>query len=190
MPASIFDKIRQKETPDKSYKWYQDIIRALGLASVQPAKVLRSDIGEFVTTINVGTMLLFVYEPKTKDTLPYYDTFPLVMPFRKVPGGFYGLNFHYLPPLLRMRLLEKMISYVSDTTLSDKSRFRLQWNLLNNAAKFPGVHACVKHYLYSHINSRIMQIHPKDWKKAIMLPVDNFEKASRTKVFKDSRDKL
>ena len=89
MPASIFDKIRQKETPDKSYKWYQDIIRSLGLASVQPAKVLRSDIGEFITTINVGTMLLFVYDPKTKDSLEYYDTFPLVMPFRKVAGGFY-----------------------------------------------------------------------------------------------------
>ena len=86
-----------------------------------------------------------------------------------------------------MRLLEKMLAYVSDKTLSEKSRFRLQWNLLNNAAKFPGVHACVKHYLYSQINSRLMQIHPKDWKKSIMLPIQNFKKESSTKVYADSR---
>jgi hypothetical protein len=35
---------------------------------------------------------MFFYEAKYQDVLPYWDKFPLVLPFRKVMGGFYGIN--------------------------------------------------------------------------------------------------
>jgi hypothetical protein len=40
----------------------------------------------------VGSMQMFFYDPKTKETLPYYDTFPLVVVVGPAEGGFYGLN--------------------------------------------------------------------------------------------------
>lgn len=135
-------------------------------------------------------MYLYMYDPKLKEELPYYDTFPLTIVFRKVPGGFLGLNLHYLPPMLRMKLLGRLLEYTNDKTMSDTTKFKLKWTLLNNAARFPGVHACVKRYLYSHVQSRIMRIHPADWKKTIMLPIDNFKKAPRNHVFSDSRETL
>lgn len=185
--TSPFDKLREKETPTRSFRWYQDNIRQLGLGTLQPAQVMRTDIGEFVTNIVIGDMYLYKYDPKLKEELPYYDTFPLTVVFRKVQGGFLGLNLHYLPPMLRMKLLGRLLEYTNDKTLSETTKFKLKWALLNNAARFPGVHACVKRYLYSHVQTRLMRIHPQDWKKAIMLPIDNFKKASRNKVYKDSR---
>lgn len=190
MAQNPYDIIRSQETPESSFRWYQDMIRKVGLNSIQPQSVLRSNIGEFVTNIMPGDMYLFMYDPKTADKLPYYDTVPLVIPFKKAPGGFYGLNMHYLPPMLRMKLLEKLLQLVNDTSMSEKTRFVMSWKILDNAARFPGVHACVKRYLYTQIQTRIFKIHPSDWKKAIMLPIDNFEKQSRNVVFNDSRSKM
>ena len=33
---------------------------------------------------------MFVYSPKHRNTLPYYDTFPLVLPIGGAAGGFLG----------------------------------------------------------------------------------------------------
>src|SRR5579859_4289851 len=48
----------------------------------------------------IGKMVMYTYDPKLKEKLPYYDTFPLgiVVAFNKT--GFYSLNLHYLPPFL------------------------------------------------------------------------------------------
>lgn len=190
MAITPFQKIRDVETPEKSYRWYQDMIRKVGLGSVSANRVMKSDIGEFVTKVEMGDMYLFLYDPKTAEKLPYYDVAPLVAVFRRVPDGFYGLNFHYLPPMLRMRLLDRMMQYTTDETLSEKTKFTLKWQLLDNASKFPGVHACVKRYLYNHVSSRLLKVYPQDWRKVIMLPIDSFEKASRNVVFTDSRSKM
>lgn len=190
MPANSFQTLRQKETPTSSFRWYQDMIRKLGMTNLTAQKVLRTDIGEMVTNIQTGNMYLFMYEPKTADKLPYYDTVPVTVVFRKVPGGFYGLNLHYLPPMSRMMLLDRMIKLVEDKNLTETSRMRVTWKLLNNAARFPGANVAVKHYLYEQVASRFMRIFPNDWRKTIMLPIDNFEKQTRNAVFNDARSKM
>ena len=45
----------------------------------------------------LGGLYFFYYDPKTKDSLPYYDTFPLVLALERYNDGFLGLNLHYLP---------------------------------------------------------------------------------------------
>ena len=35
-----------------------------------------------------GRLNMFFYDPKYKKTLPYYDTFPLVLPLENYPDGF------------------------------------------------------------------------------------------------------
>lgn len=190
MPTDPFEGLRDRETPTSSVRWYQDNIRKLGLNNVPEQQVLKSSIGEFVTSIQIGSMYLFRYDPKTADTLPYYDTFPLVVPFRKTSDGFYGLNFHYLPYLIRLRLLDRMMKLINTKGITETTRMRLNWNLLTNVSQYPGATACVKRYLYYHINSRVMQIYPNDWRKTVMLPIDNFEKKSRNDVFVDTRRKM
>jgi hypothetical protein len=132
MPSkNPFEQIRldaERGSTTKSYQWYMAQIRKLGLNTRKPRDVMRSPIGEMVSTVRWGDMYLFMYDPKFKQQLPVYDKFPLVMPFRIVPGGFYGLNLHYLPPLLRMRLLGKLLNLsnekeLSETVLHDSQKF-------------------------------------------------------------------
>jgi hypothetical protein len=189
MPTNPFETLRERETPTSSFRWYQDMIRKLGLNNIQPQKVMQSGIGEFVTQVQPGSMYLFRYDPKTAETLPYYDTAPLTMVFRVVPGGFYGLNFHYLPPLLRMQLLNQLME-INEGKFTKTTRLRLSWRLLNTASNFPAVQPCVKQYLFDHVASRIMKIYPTDWRKSIMLPIEDFQKASKNKVFTDSRRRI
>lgn len=189
MTQSAFQKIRDAETPDKSYRWYADMIRKVGVGTYSPARVMRSDIGEFVSSVDAGSMYLFAYDPKTEG-LPYYDTYPLVIPFRKLNNGFVGLNMHYLPPMLRGKLLGRMLEHTNNKNITETTRFRLQWSLLDNASRFPGVNACVKRYLYSQVQSRVFRINPQDWKKSIMLPIENFVGASSRKVHQDSIGKM
>ena len=54
---------------------------------------------EFVTRTNVGKMYMFFYDAKYKDTLPFFDIFPLVFPIEFYSEGFLGINLHYLPPV-------------------------------------------------------------------------------------------
>jgi hypothetical protein len=48
----------------------------------------------------IGRMYFYYYDPKTKDTLPYYDKFPLVIPIERYSDGFLGLNLHFYQKFL------------------------------------------------------------------------------------------
>lgn len=183
------DKIRQRETPERSIRWYQNMIRSLGLNQVSANDLTtNSDLGKLVSKPVPGTMYLFQYDPKTKDYLPYYDTSPLVVPFRSAKGGFYGMNFHYLPPLMRMQVLGRLMDFsTTGQAFEDTTTLKLKWSVLNQMASFPTIEFAVKRYLYSHVQSRFLQINPKDWKKAIVLPTESFVKATKNKVFADAR---
>ena len=96
--SNPFTDIRTKAGDvDRSLNWYQ--IQVKNLKNVRPS-TLMSNAPELTTTILPGNMYMFFYDAKLKDKLPYWDAFPLVLPFRKVPGGFFGLNLHYIPCLL------------------------------------------------------------------------------------------
>jgi hypothetical protein len=64
------------------------------------------------------------------------------------------------------------------------------WDMLKNASRFPEVKPCVKRYLTTQMQSRFLKINPQDWKAAIFLPVEDFNKASRQKVYRDSREMI
>ena len=57
----------------------------------------------------IGKMYFYFYDPKTKERLPYYDRFPLVIPIEEYKDGFLGLNLHYIHPKSRINLLDKLI---------------------------------------------------------------------------------
>ena len=61
---------------------------------VAPSELFAS--GKLLGRLSAGRMSMFFYDPKFKNRLPYYDTFPLVLPLETMRGGFIGLNFHYL----------------------------------------------------------------------------------------------
>ena len=93
-----FEQIRLSAAgQDKSYQWYRQQVSALGRLS-STNQVLKDT--KIVNRIVPGEMYLFFYDPKFKNVLPYYDRMPLVLPFRVVNDGFYGINLHYLPYII------------------------------------------------------------------------------------------
>ena len=134
-----------------------------------------------------GSMFMFFYDPKNKKTLPYYDSFPLVIVVKKAPGGFHGLNLHYLPPLLRARFLDALMDNTNNMTYDESTRFQLNYNLLQKSAKMKYFKPCYKHYLTKHVRSRFAYVPPPEWEIASFLPTADFQKASRNQVYSDSR---
>jgi hypothetical protein len=133
-------------------------------------------------------MYMFFYDPKHKATLPYYDRFPLIFPIERYKDGFLGINFHYLPLPLRAKLMDALYSLSSNTRYDEKTKLKLSYNILNGASKYAPFRPTIKRYLRSHVRSRFVKVFSSEWDIALFLPAHRFEKASASKVWRDSRD--
>lgn len=134
----------------------------------------------------VGMMYCFFYDPKTKDTLPYYDKFPMVLVLEKYNDGFLGLNLHYLPIKYRIAFLTKLMKFAQLTPQDDINRMRISYEILNSAKKYSEFRPMLKRYLFSHTRSKLLKIEPNEWDVATMLPLQQFRGARTTTVWKDS----
>ena len=166
---TYFDKIsKQIKTGNEPFTWYRNRNKELGTPNT--AELLRS--GKLAKRPHEGFLNMYIYAPKLKDKLPYYDTFPLIMYLKPAEKGFYGLNFHYLPYALRARLL--------DAAGQDKLNVNA---VMNSRLTKP----TIKRYLFGYTRSAFRKIDTEDNLTAIMLPVQRFKKASDTQVWADSR---
>ena len=170
----------------KARDWLQrEVAKASFAPNIRGASILKDDTRK-VDRVLPGRLYFYVYDPKTKATLPYYDKFPLVLPIEKYSDGFLGLNFHYIRPKDRLLLMDKLYDTLTNDRYDEKTKLRANYDLLSNAARFGAYKPCVKRYLNSHIRSGIVEIGVNDWEIALMLPVDNFVGASRTQVYRES----
>jgi hypothetical protein len=169
---------------EKSYNWYRNQVRNLGDFS---RSKLFQQTNKLVSTPIPGELYLFMYDPKHKDKLPYYDILPLVFPFRKMPDGFLGVNLHYLPYMIRFKLLNDLDDLVQNRNIPERTRIRLSWDILNNSSRYLPATACVKHYLTNQMKSRFLRIDYKDWKMAAMMPLENFKKKSKEKAWQNTK---
>ena len=167
----------------RSINWYRNNIREF--RKPRPLELIRD--GRRTARPSAFNLNMFVYDPKYKKTLPYYDTFPLVLPLERYSDGFLGLNFHYLPIPLRVRLLDKLNSIPEGNQYSERDRLRVSYA---RASTIPMAKAVVKRYLYSHLKSQIRVITPDEWVIAVLLPVQRFKKASTSKVYNQTKKML
>ena len=110
----------------KSTEWYREKIAEFGKPSAMD--LIRD--GKRDNQPFYGRLNMFFYDPKFKKTLPYYDTFPLVLPLESFRGGFLGINLHYLPIPLRVRLLDKLTFHLLTNLIALKD-----WISLKNRIK-------------------------------------------------------
>jgi len=165
---SIFDEISKlRKSGKEPYQWYRNRIKELGTPS--QSQLIRD--GKITGRVNFGALNMFIYDPKLKNKLPYYDTFPLVLPIEKYRDGFLGINFHYLPYALRAQLLSRLDPNANYSALKN---VRL-------------VKPTLKRYLNSNVRSRFRKLEEEDFMTAIMLPVQRFKKSSASKVWSESR---
>jgi len=189
--ASLFDTLQAQAfragvtaRTKQSRNWFQKKVQELQVPSRQ--SILRDSALEKTSREIRGNMYMYFYDPKHKETLPYYDRFPLTIMVDPAPGGFYGLNLHYLNYGVRARFLDELMS-LAPNNIKDNTRLtKLRYNLLNGVRKYKEFKPCFKHYLGNHIASRISRVPMSEWEIAIFLPIEQFKKKSKTSVWQES----
>lgn len=189
--ASLFDTLQanafragiQARTKE-SQKWFQDKLQDMTIPSRQ--KLLKDPALERTERDLIGSMYMYFYDPKHKKTLPYYDRFPLTIMVQEAKDGFHGLNLHYLNYNTRAAFLDELMG-LAPSKLKNETRIRkLRYELLQKSRKYKEFKPCFKHYLTKHIKTQLTRVPMTEWEIAIFLPVEQFRKASREKVWKDS----
>ena len=159
--------------------------------SLRPTRgELMRDRERFRNKSIIGRMYFYYYDPKTKDSLPYYDRFPLVIPIERYPDGFLGLNLHYIHPKRRIILLDKLSTILNNDNYDETTRFKISYDFLKRASRIYEATPCIKRYLSSQVQSRFLEINAEEWDIAAMLPVESFAKATARKVWSESEDKF
>ena len=156
----------------QSIEWFRKKAAQLGkttVANVMDEPEIKQ-VARAETEGPIGNMYMFQYDPKYRQTLPYYDAFPLVIITGARPGGFIGMNLHYLPAVLRAKLL--------DAILGNSGGAGLPQRLVE-----PTIHR----YLNNHVRSKFALVDKPEWEIATFLPTADFRKAPMSTVYKDSR---
>ena len=171
----------------KSNGWFEKEVAMLTKQNLTPNKVLMGNPEQIVTKIIPGHLYLFMYDPKLKKTLPYYDRFPLVFPYAKTPDGFIGLNMHYLPYGLRIRLLDSLLTFKTNNRMDETTRLKYSWQLIDGMSRFKAAQPCIKQYLGGHVKTQFRKVNSADWATAMLLPVERFVGATKQQIWAESQ---
>lgn len=172
----------------RSALWFKQNIKRL--RDINRRDLLKDDTLEIAKEINPGMVYMFFYDAKHKETLPYYDRFPLIIMIDAAAGGFTGLNLHYLPPIVRYKFLRDLNDILTDKRYDDNTRFRITLNRLKGIRKFKEFEPCFKHYLTKQIRSNIVKVPASVWDMVVYLPTEHFSGAAKSKVWMESLKKV
>ena len=164
----------------KSVTWYMNEIKKF--TKPTSAELIRQ--GKRSSRPFFGKLNMFMYNPKLKNELPYYDIFPLVLPIERYKDGFLGINFHYLPNSLRIKLLSDLMKLKSNDKFDETTIIRARYAKL---AQSRFVKPTLKRYLYKKAKSQYRRVDADEFTIATLLPVQQFRKANETRVYADSR---
>jgi len=182
MAIDIFEPLKDLQgNKQKSASWYRNAVSLIADRS-SPAELFAS--GKLLGRPSAGRMSMFFYDPKFKQRLPYYDTFPLVLPLEGFRGGFLGMNFHYLSPVIRFRLLNQLQRFASNNKFDSTTRLDVSYSRVGGLAR---VKPTIKRYLYRQVRSGFMRVDLQDAPTAVYLPVQQFKKRSASYVYGQSR---
>lgn len=191
----IFDEILAKgiragQIPARSREareWFRNVAKKV---SISPNVLMKEEQDRLKKRPNIGRMYAYFYDPKHKKTLPYYDKFPLIFMVGPANKGFYGINLHYLPPVMRAKLMNTLYDIVNNEKYDETTKLKISYDVLKSTGANKWFRPCFKHYLWKHVRSQFMLVESVEWDIAMMLPLARFEKASRAQVYKDSREKV
>lgn len=183
-----------RENRKQSIQWFQDQIKLLKRSSYQP-KALQQAKNHTVKYLTVGTMVMFEYDPKYAEELPFYDTFPVIFVIdnhvKSVGGeGFYGLNLHYLPPPIRLKLLTALYDIANNDKFNATTKLRITYDVLQRLGSAKNVETgfAFKHYLHSHVKSAgFVQVPSSSWAMTMLLPIEAFKKHTKQFVWHQYR---
>ena len=170
MAISILDPLKDKQGGiRKSVDWYRKNVADLS-NRITAAALMRS--GKLNGIPSKGRLNFFFYDPKYKQVLPLYDRFPLLLPLETIPGGFMGVNFHYIRPVQRVSLLNNLQRFATGG-MKPSTRIDATYDGIKGVSITRNM---IKKYLYGHVRSSFLRVDFDEAALAVMLPVQQFRK--------------
>jgi len=189
---NILEKAEERDVTGHKAKlalrWYQK--QTLVEAKDASPEAVRRLKTRWRPHVMMGRMYFFKYDPLGKDSLPYYDQFPLTLIIDKKVDGFTALNWHYLPYIARATLLDGLMSITNNNEYDDTTKIRTTYHFLKNTSRLKLFRPCFKRYLYSQVRSHYIRVEAEEWPVAVFLPVESFRKKVKNVVWKESLDKV
>lgn len=181
------NKYNLPQATKASKHWFDQQVLLLHKQGITAQRTLKGNADALTAKIVPGKLYLYRYDAKHKDTLPYWDMFPLVFPYEKTSDGFIGLNFHYLPYQMRIKLLDKMLVFRNNRHMDETTKLKYSWQMISGISRYRFAQPCIKRYLSSHVQSSFREIPANDWATAMLLPVEGFVGANKVKVWQESK---
>lgn len=136
----------------------------------------------------VGEIALFRYDPKHKDTLPYYDEHPLILVVDFTANDFWGINLHYIPPEMRKKFIDQLYELKMKHMDDHRGYIKKATPLLNALGNSDLFSHCFKQYkVKGHVKSKFAIIKPSYWKVVSRLPLQQFKKKDQSVVWQDAK---
>ena len=82
------------------------------------------------------------------------------------------------------------MDYASLDVRDDIKRMRVSYDLLSSTRRFKEFKPCIKKYLKSNVQSKILAVQPNEWDIAVFLPIQQFKKATVNEVWQDSVNEI
>ena len=167
---------------EKTREFYHDYAAEQGV-NYRSMQMLRTG-GRKVGDIKLGRMYFFRYEAEGTPSGRgvsikrgnVYDAFPLIFLLSETPDALEGINFHYMVPRERIKLLGRMFEYLNSEDFDDRTKlFSVKFRrTIKDNRLFRYARACYRVYKPGRIDSKILQVHPMDWELAITVPTERF----------------
>ena len=169
---------RNKQTRE----FYHDYAAEHGV-NYRSMQMLRTG-GRKAGDVKLGRMYFFRYEAEGTasgrgvniEVGNVYDKFPLIFLLSEIPGQLEGINFHYMVPKERIKLLGRMFEYLNSEDFDNRTKLfstKFKRTIKENAL-FRYARVCYRVYKPGRIASKILQVHPMDWELAITVPTERF----------------
>ena len=166
----------------RTREFYHDYAAEQGV-NYRSMQMLRTG-GHKTGDIKIGRMYFFKYAAEATASGRgvdikkgnVYDEFPLIFLLAEEPGSLEGINFHYMVPRERIKLLGRMFEYLNSEDFDSRTKlFSVKFRrTIKNNRLFRYARACYREYKPGRIDSKIIQVHPMDWELAITVPTERF----------------
>jgi hypothetical protein len=172
----------------RAYEWMGEYIRTLvpqtsDLRNVELELTLREIVRPQLTRrsvavspdrVRAGQLVFFRYKATT---VSVYDRFPCTMVIRPVtvaaPGTFFGVNFHYLPPVIRLIWFDTFLNLqalpIPRRSMSIEVASRI---IADTVHKYPIVAATYHQYRVENCESPALLVPQEEWMYALSMPVE------------------
>jgi hypothetical protein len=137
--------------------------------------------------MKLGLPVMFVYDAKHKDDLPYWDSLPFSIVLAKYSDRFLGINLHYLPWTTRLQLGKMLVRKTKNKNRFTYGDIKKAWTTL----KLPEalLYLCIRTYLHSHIKSPVKQFDWETYNDALKNIRPEFHKGSEKRILAAVRAK-